>query len=147
MGADVINSLKVNCSTSNLKAIRKFVDESLKAIEVSDYDTSLIILAVDEVCSNLIIHSNLENDEEVLTLFIKLERQGEDIVFEIIDYGIAFNYSDYKEPNIDDLIKEKRRGSIGLMLVRRIMDRIEFKTEDNHNVCRLYKRLPNQKVA
>ncbi len=144
MEHQVIDSLKVNCSTNNLKAIRKFVSDSLLQIKVEEQQVNMIVLAVDEICSNLIIHSNLENENESLTLNIKIEKNDDGLLFEIVDSGLAFDYSTYEEPKIEDIIKEKRRGSIGLMLVRRIMDHIEFISEGDVNICRLFKRIDSK---
>ncbi|MEQ8532961.1 MAG: ATP-binding protein, partial [Imperialibacter sp.] len=60
-------------------------------------------------------------------------------VFEIKDHGEAFNMAQYKEPSLSDIIRTKKKGGIGLMLVNRIMDKIEFYQSNGYNVCRLTK--------
>ena len=132
-------NLKVPCSKNNLKDIRKFVIETLSDLGLSDSEVNLLVLAVDEVCSNLIIHSNHCNEREFIEILIKVDEKG--ILFEIHDKGNAFNPVEYEEPLVSTIIKEKRKGGLGLMLVKRIMDHIEFDQMEDHNVCRLYKKL------
>ncbi len=134
-------SIKVKCDKYNLKEIRKFVSDTLRQISVSEDNTNMIVLAVDEICSNLIIHSNECNEQQFIELTIQVKHEPEGIVFEIIDNGHAFNYSTYEEPSLAEIIKQKRQGGMGMMLVRRIMDSIEFRSEKSHNVCRLFKKI------
>jgi len=132
-------SITVNCSTYNLKEIRSFISLSLDQLDINSSDSNLIILAVDEVCSNRIIHSNNCDSRENLTVDISLARDG--ICFEIKDSGVPFNINDYQEPLLDDLVKNKTKGSLGLILVRKIMDRIDFEVKNSINICRLFKRV------
>jgi serine/threonine-protein kinase RsbW len=63
------------------------------------------------------------------------------ITFYIIDHGDGFNIGDYEEPSISEIVRTKRKGGIGLMLVRRIMDDIEFIKEKQKNIYRLHKNI------
>ena len=134
-------SITVNCSTYNLKEIRSFISDSLDQLDINSNDSNLIILAVDEVCSNRIIHSNNCNINEDLTIDVSLTHNEQGIYFEIRDSGIPFNINEYQEPTISDLVKNKTKGSLGLILVRKIMDRIDFEVKNSINICRLFKRV------
>ena len=133
------SNIKVNCSTKNLKEIRTFVEASLKELSVPANEIGMIVLAIDEICANFIIHSNQCNEEQEIEILIKNENQG--VSIEILDEGEYFDLSSYKEPDIQEIVKEKRKGGMGLILVKRIMDSIEFKKVNNHNVCRLFKKV------
>lgn len=136
-------SIKVPCCKSKLKTIRSFVDETLGQYVLSDIDLNMLVLAVDEVCANLIVHADIEDkaSEECIVLNILVRKNT--IVFEVIDHkDHGFDFSTYREPKIEDLIKSRRKGGLGLMLVRRIMDDVEFKTTDHINVCRMVKKMP-----
>ncbi|MBW3545134.1 MAG: ATP-binding protein [Bacteroidetes bacterium] len=136
-------SIKVPCCKSKLKTIRSFVDETLGQYVVSDIDLNMLVLAVDEVCANLIVHADIEDkmSEECIVLNIQVRKNT--IVFEVIDHkDRGFDFSNYREPKLEDLVKTRRKGGLGLMLVRRIMDDVEFKTKDHLNVCRMVKKLP-----
>jgi len=37
-------------------------------------------------------------------------------------------------------VKKKKKGGIGLMLVKRIMDKVEFVNRDQKNICILRKK-------
>lgn len=136
-------SIKVPCCKSKLKTIRSFVDETLGQYILSDIDLNMLVLAVDEVCANLIVHADNDDDisDECIVLNISVRKNI--IVFEVIDHkDHGFDFSNYREPSLEDLVKTRRKGGLGLMLVRRIMDDVEFKTIDHINVCRMVKKMP-----
>lgn len=134
-----MHKFKTPCQRERLKEIRNFIEETLDSIGFSETEAHKVVLAVDEVCSNLIIHSNNCNPSESLEIYIEDEKKGE-VVFEIIDHGIGFNYKNYKEPNIEEIIRERKKGGLGIMLVKKIMDSIEFSQGKDKNVCRLIKK-------
>ena len=55
----------VGCSIENLKGVRDFIRESLKNHGVADMQISEIVLAIDEMCSNLMIHSHHCNPDDL----------------------------------------------------------------------------------
>jgi serine/threonine-protein kinase RsbW len=133
------NKIRVSCDRRNLKTIRTFVMDTLSAVQLSDITLNQIILAVDEICANLIIHSNHEDNRKFLCLTIQYDR--EEIVFELADNGTPFEQDNYTEPNIHDNIRTGKKGGVGVALVNRIMDKVEYSVKGNTNICRLYKQL------
>lgn len=134
------HSISISCSKNNLSKIRYFIENILSQYDISELDIHKLVLAVDEVCANLIIHANNCNPFEKLELDVNVQ-PNERIEFIIRDRGIGFDISKYKEPEMNEIVSSKRKGGLGLLLVKRIMDHIEFSTEKNHNICRLIKNL------
>ncbi len=132
-------NFKVPCQKKRLVEIRYFINDVLRNHLDSEIDINSLVLAVDEVCTNLMIHSHQCNPKKCIELFVNIEDQ--EIIFEIRDTGNGFNYKDYKEPSIEEIIVEKKKGGLGLMLVRRIMDHIEYIENKNSNIYRLKKKL------
>jgi serine/threonine-protein kinase RsbW len=131
-------NLKVYCEKTRLKDIRKFITEKLKAYVHDELEINQMVLAVDEICANLIIHSNYCNANEVINLEVLIEKDG--VTFEITDEGEKFDHKKYQEPSIQEVVQTKKKGGIGLLLVRRIMDKVEFFHKEEKNTCILHKR-------
>lgn len=131
---------KVGCSIDNLKGVRDFIRTSLKNHGISDMEISEMVLALDEMCSNLMIHAHHCNPSELFELHIIVESK-EPVVFEIIDDGTVFDINQFQEPSMDNLVHEKRKGGLGIRLVKSIMDIVEYKKLDNKSVCRLVKKV------
>ena len=134
------HSLKVSCCKDKLQNIRTFVHDQLQHYTLSEVALGQLVLAVDEVCSNLMIHSHKCNPHHSIELTIKIET-GSSIVFEISDQGRGFDFHAYQEPCLEEIIKARKKGGIGLLLVKRIMDRIEYDYNDetHRNIYRLHK--------
>ncbi len=130
----------IGCSLENLKGVRDFIRKSLRGHVASDVVLNEIILALDEMCSNLMIHAHHCNPDHHLELNIDVPQKGK-VIFEIIDDGEMFNINHFHQPDIDNLIHEKRKGGLGIRLVKSIMDEVIYTSRDGKNVCRLTKRI------
>lgn len=119
--------------------MRKFVTDVLHEHHVSDIETNMMVLAVDEVCANIIIHGHPSDQADYVKINIDFTSEG--IWFEIVDTGAAFDIMKYNEPILEDLIKNKQKGGVGIMLVKKIMDKIEFKVSAKKNTLKLYKQV------
>ncbi|MBN8652398.1 MAG: ATP-binding protein [Cytophagales bacterium] len=128
----------IGCSLSNLKGIREFVRTSLKDQHVPEIEMSAIVLALDEMCSNLMIHAHHCNPDHMLELHIVIPATGK-FIFEIVDDGSLFDINEFHEPDLGNLVHQKRKGGLGIRLVKAIMDNVEYLKRDEKNVCRLTK--------
>lgn len=133
------NELNLSCEKSRLADLRLFLSEVLEPVEISEIAKNQMILAVEEVCANLIIHSHGCNPQDCIHLNVMVEEQK--IIFEIADSGLAFNLLEYQSPELSEVVRRKKKGGLGIMLVRKIMDNIEFENKEGKNICRLVKRL------
>ena len=131
---------RIGCSLENLKGVRDFVRKSLRSSVSSDVILNEIILALDEMCSNLMIHAHHCNPDHFMELSIDIPQKGK-LVFEIADDGEMFDINRFHEPELDNLVQEKRKGGLGIRLVKSIMDDVQYLTRDGRFVCRLSKQL------
>ena len=132
---------KISCTTSNLSNIRSFVSDSLHKLHVLERESNMIVLAVDEICANIAVHTpnrfDVDNYVEV-----NIQMTGPDgIVVDIFDNGKPFNPTIYKKLSIDSIVRTKRKGGLGLALVNKIMDKVEYSVYNQLNVCRMKKRV------
>lgn len=135
----MIYQLNISCTKEQLVEIRHFVKEILQKHGYPVVESAKVILAVDEICANLIIHSNNCDPNEKLNLEVSYD--DTQLVIEITDRGVGFDFESYKEPTVQELIETKKKGGLGLILVRRFMDDIQFYKHANRNICRLIKNL------
>ena len=133
------HNITIPCAKSNLQQVRKFIINLLQAENLSDLEIHSMVLAVDEVCANIIIHSKNCSPKESMEVVV--EKKPDKVVFEVIDNGIGFDIRQYPEPDIKEIIKTRRKGGVGLMLVKRIMDEIDFYSKKGKSVVKLTKYL------
>ena len=134
------SAIRIACSRTHLQQVRDFVRNYLNSRHLPEVTVNQVVLAVDEVVANFIIHANGEDENQFLDL--KLAFDEHNINVEIADHGgTIFLPSPHQNPNLRDYIREGRKGGMGMTLVNRLMDRVEFFTRGNHTVCHLSKNL------
>lgn len=134
------HAIRISCTRRNLKVVRDFVSGFLLSYNLSELQVNQIVLAVDEVVANLIIHGNGEDESQFLDL--RAEVNNREFGIEIEDASpTSYSPTSYHEPDLQEYVRIGKKGGVGMMLVNRIMDRVEFTTAGGHNVCRLYKKL------
>lgn len=131
---------KVGCSIDNLKGIRQFVRDSLKGYPIDEIVKGEIILALDEMCSNLMIHAHHCNPDDLFELNIDTTDQHV-LVFTIIDDGTVFDINMFDEPALDHIVHEKRKGGLGIRLVKTIMDTVHYSKQSGKSICVLTKKV------
>jgi len=136
------HELTLYCEKNKLAELRAFLNRELSSANLTDILKNELVLAVEEVCANRIIHSHGCNPSNFL--HIKVTKQDQKIIFEISDSGEAFNMLKYEEPELKKVIKDKRKGGLGIKLVKAIMDSIEIESKNSHHVCRLIKQLKSK---
>jgi serine/threonine-protein kinase RsbW len=129
--------LNIACQTSALSDLRTFLQRALMGVSLTEIEKHQVTLAVEEVCANLIIHSHGCNPSDQIQL--EIVDSSKKLVFEISDQGKAFNILTYEAPDLKKVMVEKRKGGLGIILVKKIMDEIEFESKDGTNICRLIK--------
>jgi len=109
----------IPCNTKYLKDARRFLNDVLNQYNLKDLDQNEIVLAVDEVCANVIIHSS--NNDPQQTIELNVDHSDDKLIFEIIDSNGSsdFDINKYTGPAIDEIIKTRKKGGVGIMLVKK----------------------------
>ena len=133
--------IRISCSRQNLQKVRDFVRGFLLSADRTDLIINQVVLAVDEVVANFIIHANGEDTTQFLELLLVLT--GPNLDIEIEDYGSTLFLPQGKvaNPDLRAYIQQGRKGGMGMALVSRIMDQVEFFERNSHTVCHLSKVL------
>jgi serine/threonine-protein kinase RsbW len=122
------NWITISCNLHNLQLVRDFVTDFLSPYALSDT-----------------VHSNKKDDSKFLKLTITPKEDF--LLFEITDKGKPFDLEKYTKPFLPDIIKEGKKGGVGLALVNLIMDKVEFTSENGSNFCRLSKKIETNSLS
>lgn len=130
----------VKSTTDNLAQIRDFTRSAAKEIGFSDEITGKIILAVDEACTNIIKHAYKYSPEGEIIISIRYDNTKFSIA--ITDCGNHFDPAKVPEPNLTEYYKQKRIGGLGMYLMKKLMDEVNYSTlSGNKNQVILVKYL------
>ncbi|MBI4428351.1 MAG: ATP-binding protein [Ignavibacteriales bacterium] len=126
--------------TDHLSEVRAFVSEAASAFGFSDEDIANISLAVDEACTNIIKHAYQNAPDKEIE--ISVIRNKKNFEIRIVDFGRQFNPQEIKAPDLRRNLAQHRRGGLGVYLMKRLMDKVEYSfMPGKHNEVRLIKYL------
>lgn len=98
-----------------------------------------IRLAVDEAMTNVIKHAYQHDSSKLITVHQGVENN--EFWVRITDSGRSFNLEGYKEPDIEERIRLRKKGGVGVYLIRRLMDNVEYKKVNSRNEIKMTKKL------
>lgn len=137
-----MKTLTVPSEPSELKKIRSFVKETLQRFKLSEKEFFIIELSLLEICTNIIRYAYPQQKGKI---YIKIWFQKEKIFLEIRDDGIAFDPSHSQLPDVEDIIRDQKKGGFGILLARRLMDGFHYKREKGQNILSMSKKINSSK--
>jgi serine/threonine-protein kinase RsbW len=130
-------SVKIPSSTDRLSDVREFVGEQARVHGFTDDDVNKITLAVDEACTNIIKHGYNYSPDHFIEVMIS--REGGTFEITIADQGKKFDPNSIESPDMKEYLTHYRRGGLGIYLMKRIMDNVEFSFHRDRNILRMTK--------
>lgn len=98
-----------------------------------------INLALDELVTNVISYGYEDAGEHEIHVRFSVENEQLRLVIE--DDGRPFNPLDVAEPDLTKPIEERDVGGLGIFLVRKTMDHVEYQRRANRNILTMTKHI------
>ena len=119
----------------HMEAMLSFINEGAKACDFDEKKIFSLRLACEEALVNVINYAYPGKDGElVVTYRIK---EGNDLEIEIKDAGIPFDPLAKSMPDINAPLLERKIGGLGIYLIRKTMDAVSYRREDDKNIFTL----------
>ena len=81
---------------------------------------------MDEACTNIVKHAYHYIPQGEITINIKSNKSKFKIT--ITDSGSKFNPNEIEEPNLREYHKQKKVGGLGMFLMKKLMDEVNYHT-------------------
>ncbi len=129
--------LIVPAQISYLPILRSFISRLASRYKFSKTEVNALIISVDEACSNIIKHGyqNIQPDSITMNVLVKTDR----LVVELIDYGISFDPNQVNDPNISHYVQIRKKGGLGIFIMKKFLDDIQYIRSGRANILRLIK--------
>jgi anti-sigma regulatory factor (Ser/Thr protein kinase) len=135
--------LDVPSSTENLAMIRDFVGKIAKQAGLSESDVTMLELAVDEACANVIEHAYGADETKEVVVRVRLDNDA--IEIQVVDTGKGFDPGSVEQNDLKKLVEQRRSGGLGMRLMKLVMDEVEYQMKPGErNELRMIKRLKKQ---
>ncbi len=125
-----VRELRVPADEGQLSKVRDFVSTCCDEAGFSSRETNNTKLAVDEACTNIIKHAY---SEVVGEIHIKAEISSGNISIRLFDTGERFDFAGVKDPDLDQYVETGRKGGLGVFLINRLMDEVQYRAAESGN--------------
>jgi anti-sigma regulatory factor (Ser/Thr protein kinase) len=134
-----VKSAFAEIPAANEAASRWLADRN--APPAADY---LANLAIEELVTNCIKYGYDDSAEHIIE--IELELSGGELILTVTDDGHPFNPLELPEPNTSASVQDLPIGGLGIHLLRRMSDRMDYVRTDARNRLTLRKSLTDSGV-
>ena len=117
---ETLRELEFASHAGNLSLARDFVRQFLKTLQFSEIEKDLIILGLDEACTNVIRYAYHHEPDRLICLVCEQHAQG--VVFRLRDFGVQCDPAKLEGRPLD-LIQP---GGLGIHLIRKAFDQVDY---------------------
>ncbi len=122
---------------ANLWLVRHCVRQFLQNRAFSSREIDLMVLGVDEACTNIIRHAYHLAEDQLISLSLETIKSN-GVRFHLRDYGDRFDSTRYHGRSLDQL----RPGGLGVHLIRHAFDQIDYQQRRRGTLLVLTKLKP-----
>ena len=128
-------------STDELASVMEFVEGELEKYECSMKLSMQISVSVEEIFVNIAHYAY--DGSDVSDRNVSISADYEDGMFSLSfeDAGIPFNPLEKDDPDITLAADERKIGGLGIFMVKKNMDEVDYKYVNNKNVFTMKKRI------
>ena len=135
-----MKELTVKAEVKNLGQVTAFVDAELEALDCSPKAQMQIDVAIDELFGNIAQYA-YENGEGDATVRVDYDEPNRTVILTFLDSGVPFNPLEREEPDISVPAEERGIGGLGIFLVRKTMDQVDYRYENRMNILTVRKKV------
>ena len=115
----------------SVKTVAEFLDNTLEAWEIPMKVVSKLQIVADEIYSNIVRYSQAKNAK------VTAVQNGTVLSLRFEDDGKPYDPTTAAEPDITASAEEREIGGLGIFIVRNMMDSMDYRYKDGHNVLTL----------
>ena len=135
-----VKELTLEAKVANLQQVLDFVDENLTSMRCPMKILMQIDVAVEEIFVNVASYAYTPNTGSV-TIRMDLQEKPRAVVITFIDSGIPYNPLAQEDPDVSLSAEERSIGGLGIFMVKKTMDKMEYEYTDQKNVLKMYKNI------
>lgn len=131
---------KVPADVKYLGEMRNFVTHVGRKYGVPERILNSFKLAIDEGGTNIIRHAYRDWDGFVTLRMIIRNR---DVTVSLIDQGHTFDLRQVRDPDLQRYVDIGKKGGLGIFIIRRVVDGVDYRKTVEGNELKLVKNLPH----
>lgn len=139
-GEGAMNEITVDATLANVDTVTDFVNKELEKLNCPMKAQMEIDIAIDEIFSNI---ANYAYNPEIgkATIRFEVEKDPLSVVVTFMDKGAKYDPLEKADPDIKASIEERTEGGLGIFMVKKSMDNVEYEYKDGKNILKIKKNI------
>ena len=122
-------------SMETVPQVAEFMETEMEKLDVSPKISMKLMIAIDEIYSNIVRYSGATEAT------VSINKIDNTLKLKFKDNGKAYNPLEAEEPDITASAEDRRIGGLGIFMVKKMLDKVEYEYVDNINILTLTKNL------
>ncbi|MCK9150620.1 ATP-binding protein [Methanobacterium alcaliphilum] len=135
-----MSKITVPADIENLSKVINFVDHNLETLDIPIKIKYQLELAIEEAYVNIAKYAYKNEKGDAL---IKLQLKEDPLLINIqfMDSGIPYNPLEKEDPDISLKTAEKTVGGLGIYLIKKNVDYVDYEYANGKNILTIQKKL------
>jgi len=130
--------IAIPAQMSYMGQVRDFIEHIGAKYKYSDKIINSYKLVIEEACTNIIRHGYRDIKGGEISIKAIVRQQSLTIV--IIDQGISYDPRQAQTPDLEKYIQIGKKGGLGIFMMRKLMDDVQYNITSRGNELRLTKQ-------
>lgn len=135
-----MKALEILATQENLPRALAFVFEALEGLPADPTKLQQLEVAVDEVFTNIASYAYAPGTGSV-RITLKADPATSRVWVRFSDSGEPYDPLAKPDPNVKLSLRERKRGGLGIFIVKKQMDSVEYAFVEGRNELTLHKKL------
>ena len=132
------------CRLASAAELTPLLDQLERQFAWSNKARFQIELALEELIVNTFTHGQpeaAEGEQSVVLVQMQFEQDGDNLSITLIDNGIAFDPTQFEQPDVTSSAEDRAIGGLGQFFVATMMDSMRYERVGDKNRMHLNKQL------
>ena len=132
--------IEISALIENWNIVYDFLNDCMDKFRLEGKLRTEVLLSCEEIYVN-VAHYAYSGRTGSVSIKIEYKNEQKKLKIEFTDSGIPFDPTKLKEPNIGDPIEKRKIGGLGVFMVKKMMDSVEYRYEFGQNNLTLTKHV------
>ncbi len=133
-------SLTVDATVENIAAVSAFIESELEAVDCPMKAQMQLGVAVDEILANVAQYA-YEPGTGPVTVRFSYDEEARAVTLTFLDKGMPYNPLLKEDPDVSLSAEDRPIGGLGIFLVKKTMDRMDYEYKYGKNILTITKKL------
>ena len=133
-----MRELEVEAKDDNLNTVLDLVNEEMEKLDFPPKILIKMAVAVEEIFVN-ISHYAYGEGTGYAKILVEASEDPKGINITFIDSGIPYDPLAKEDPDINLSAEERQIGGLGIYMVKKTVDEIDYRYEDGKNILHVFK--------